>query len=62
MSDNTNEPKFVRASDNEADPVGRISDDWGFWDETWSSWHGGFADQASAREGCAQYARDVLGA
>lgn len=47
---------FVKASDKESDPVGRIGDDWGFWDEVWSNWHGGFADEPAAREGLKAYA------
>ena len=47
---------FVRASERESDPVGRIGDDWGFYDETWIDWHGGFADETAARAGCAAYA------
>lgn len=52
------EQTFVKASANEADPVGRIGDDWGFWDETWSHWHGGSADEAGARAALAQYVID----
>lgn len=55
MSSQT-QPKFVRASDRESDPVGRIGDDWGFWDETWSNWHGGHADEPAARAALAEYA------
>lgn len=46
----------MKASQDEADPVGRIGDDWGFWDETWSHWHGGFADETAARAGLGAYA------
>jgi hypothetical protein len=49
-------PGFVRASDRASDPVGRIGDDHGFWDETWSTWHGGHADEADARAACKRYA------
>lgn len=55
-TENTSEPQFVRASDRESDPVGRIGDDWGFWDEVWLHWHGGHADEAAARKACAAYA------
>ena len=48
--------QFMRASDRESDPVGRIGADHGFWDETWSTWHGGHADEAAARAACAEYA------
>jgi hypothetical protein len=48
---------FVRASDNDTDPVGTLNDDWGFWDETWIYWYGGYGDEASARDACADYAR-----
>lgn len=50
------EPKFVRASDRKSDPVGSIGADHGFWDETWSTWHGGHADEAAARLACSGYA------
>lgn len=30
------------------------------WDECWCDWHGGFADEAAARKGLADYIRDVL--
>lgn len=47
--------QFVRATDRESDPVGRIGDDHGFWDETWSNWHGGYADEDAARTACIAY-------
>lgn len=50
------QPVFSRASDRESDPVGTLDGDWGFWDETWSNWHGGFADEPAARAGCRVYA------
>ena len=46
----------MKASQDEADPVGSIGSDWGFWDETWSYWHGGFADETAARAGLKAYA------
>lgn len=49
------EQPFVRASADEADHVGRVGDDWGFWDEAWAYWHGGHADEASARSALAAY-------
>lgn len=52
---------FVRASDNQSDPVGQYKGDWGFWDECWCDWHGGYADEADARKGLATYCREVLG-
>ena len=53
------EQQFVKASQDAADPVGRIGDDWGFWDETWSYWHGGHVSEAAAREGLAAYAKTI---
>lgn len=50
------EPKFERAKKRESDPVGSIGTDWGFWDETWSQWHGGYADEQAARDGLKAYA------
>ena len=54
-------PNFVRASENTSDPVGQCGDDWGFWDECWCDWHGGYADEAAARQGLVEYVRDALG-
>lgn len=34
---------------------------WGFWDETWSVWHGGYADEAAARAGLDAYAKELEG-
>lgn len=48
--------KFVAATDSASDPVGRIGDDHGFWDETWANWHGGYASEAEAREALSAYA------
>ena len=56
MAQAQQEQEFIRASDRESDPVGRIGNDWGFWDETWSNWHGGFADEPAARAGVRAYA------
>ena len=53
-------PDFVRASDNTADPVGRYKGEWGFWCECWMDWNGGFADEASTRQGLATYVNEVL--
>ena len=53
-------PGFTRASENTGDPVGRRGDDWGFWDECWCDWHGGYADEAAARSGLANYVANVL--
>ena len=50
------QPEFVSASRRPSDPVGRIGDDHGFWDETWTTWHGGHADEAAARAACRSYA------
>lgn len=47
---------FIRASDDDSDPVGTIGGDWGFWDEIWTHWHGGYTDEAAARVALAAYA------
>jgi len=52
----TGEPRFVKASGDRADPVGSIGADWGFWDETWSHWYGGYDDEGGARDACREYA------
>lgn len=52
--------EFVRASDNKSDPVGRFGNDWGFWDETWSGWNGGFSTEAAARQGLQEYCERYL--
>jgi len=57
MSTQTEQP-FVKASQNEADPVGRIGDDWGFWNEYWTDWIGGCTDEAGARAALAKYCVD----
>ncbi len=49
-------PQFVRASDDLSDPIGHIGPDWGFWNETWSDWHGGYANEGAARAALAAYA------
>ena len=54
-------PDFVRASENTADPVGQYKGDWGHWCECWIDWHGGYADEAAARQGLAEYVQHVLG-
>lgn len=54
-------PDFIRASESKSDPIGQYKGDWGFWDECWCDWHGGYADEAEAREGLANYVREVLG-
>lgn len=55
MSSEQKQP-YVKATADETDPVGRHGDDWGFWDETWADWHGGFDDEAQARAGLKAYA------
>jgi hypothetical protein len=51
------EGEYVAANpSNPADPVGRHGEaDWGFWDESWSHWHGGYADETEARTKLAEY-------
>jgi len=55
----TTEPQgdYVPANpQKESDPVGRHGEsDWGFWDECWLHWHGGYADEAEARTKLAEY-------
>ena len=53
-------PDFVRASDSASDPVGRYKGDWGHWCECWMDWHGGYADEAAARQGLQTYVNEVL--
>ena len=31
------------------DPVDCINGDWGFWNETWSDWYGGYKNEEEAR-------------
>lgn len=52
--------KFEVATLNEGDPVGRIGNDWGFWDEVWSNWHGGADDEAGARAALELYVKTEL--
>lgn len=53
-------PDFVRASNDNSDPVGQYKGDWGHWCECWCDWHGGYADEAAARQGLATYVREFL--
>ena len=59
MSGQQEDQKFVRASNDDSDPVGRIGDDWGFWNEVWADWYGGYADEAAARAGLSAYAKTL---
>jgi len=43
------------------DPVEQHDDGWGYWDETWSDWHGGFKTEADARADLKRYCKEVLG-
>jgi hypothetical protein len=52
-------PKFVAANGTPSDPVGHIGDDWGFWNEVWADWYGGYADEASARAGLEEYCKTL---
>lgn len=55
-------PEWVPARPgNKGDPVGYFPEkdglkNWGFWDETWSNWRGGFPNEDRARIGLEQYA------
>lgn len=44
------------------DPVEYRNDrhEWGFWDETWSTWHGGFQTEEAARKGLEHYVEHYL--
>lgn len=55
-NENKPAPVFVRASERESDPVGTLDGDWGFWNEVWCDWIGGFANEEEARAGCQAYA------
>lgn len=41
------------------DPIRCINGDWGFWDETWSDWSGGFATEADARAAFRTYCENL---
>lgn len=45
------------------DPVAFEQDSltWGFWDETWSEWTGGYASEADARAALKEYCEKYLG-
>ena len=46
---------------NDADPVGFMSDGtWGFWDETWAHWNGGYKNEAEARAALKEYCEKFL--
>jgi hypothetical protein len=45
-----------------SNPVRCIDGDWGFYEEDWATWHGGYNSEAEANEAIAAYCRDVLGA
>jgi hypothetical protein len=47
-------------SGREGDPVGHIGDDWGFWDEVWCNWNGGYSNEKEAREALSIYVKEVL--
>lgn len=53
---NSGHPTFVSVSGEPSDPVGKLDGAWGFWDETWSEWYGGFHTEDGAREALRQYA------
>lgn len=44
----------------EGDPVECRMGDWGFWDETWSDWRGGYTSEAEARMALRDYCTDFL--
>lgn len=48
-------------TERKSDPVRFENDKWGFWDETWSHWEGGYATEEEARRALANYCREVLG-
>ena len=47
--------------DYNPDPVRYENGQWGFYDETWSEWHGPYVSEKAARAALAKYCRDVLG-
>lgn len=54
-------PVFTPATDEPGDPVGRQGpNDWGFWDEVWSNWQGGYNSEAEARMALRDYVTDAL--
>ena len=44
----------------ESDPVENICGNWYFWDETWTSRHGPYEDEAAARAALERYASEYL--
>ncbi len=37
------------------DPVAFLNGAWGFWDETWADFRGGYQDEDAARQGLRDY-------
>ena len=52
--------EWIPASDKRGDPVGRYGDDWGFFDESESTWYGGYKNEAEAREALDKYCMEFL--
>ena len=42
-------------------PIDCIGGQWGFWDETWSDWHGPYENELAARQALKDYCTFVLG-
>lgn len=38
-----------------SDPVEQLNGMWGFWDESWATWHGPYADETDARAALREY-------
>lgn len=50
----------VGTTAHNSDPVECRDGDWGFWDEVWSNWTGGFNSEAEARMALRDYCTDAL--
>src|ERR1700741_1536182 len=50
-----------RCPSAESDPVRFIKEinKWGFWDETWSEWHGNWNTEEEARNSLIEYSKDL---
>lgn len=36
-----------------------VTQEWGFWDETWSHWYGPYKDEEEAKAKCKAYAKHL---
>lgn len=53
-------PAFGKGDGWNSDPVRCVDGEWGFYDETWSNWHGGYTSEAQARRGLQKYCDECL--